>query len=69
MRQRRAKVYRQSLNSIKISYAYLAQLVEHAAVNRRVVGSSPTVGAKTEVPPIGGAFCFYKDIYEGYKLY
>ena len=27
-------------------YAYLAQSVEHAAVNRRVVGSSPTVGAK-----------------------
>ena len=29
-----------------IYFAYLAQLVEHAAVNRRVVGSSPTVGAK-----------------------
>ena len=29
-----------------ISYAYLAQSVEHAAVNRRVVGSSPTIGAK-----------------------
>ena len=27
-------------------FAYLAQSVEHAAVNRRVVGSSPTVGAK-----------------------
>ena len=26
-------------------YAFLAQLVEHAAVNRRVVGSSPTEGA------------------------
>ena len=26
-------------------YAFLAQLVEHAAVNRRVVGSSPTIGA------------------------
>ena len=26
-------------------YAYLAQSVEHAAVNRRVVGSSPTIGA------------------------
>ena len=25
--------------------AYLAQSVEHAAVNRRVVGSSPTIGA------------------------
>ncbi len=29
-------------------FAYLAQSVEHAAVNRRVVGSSPTVGAKRE---------------------
>ena len=29
------------------AYASLAQSVEHAAVNRRVVGSSPTGGAKT----------------------
>ena len=29
------------------SYSSLAQLVEHAAVNRRVVGSSPTGGAIT----------------------
>ena len=28
------------------SYSSLAQSVEHAAVNRRVVGSSPTGGAK-----------------------
>ena len=28
-------------------YSSLAQLVEHAAVNRRVVGSSPTGGAIT----------------------
>ena len=27
-------------------YSSLAQLVEHAAVNRRVVGSSPTGGAR-----------------------
>ena len=27
-------------------YSSIAQLVEHAAVNRRVVGSSPTWGAK-----------------------
>ena len=27
-------------------YSSIAQLVEHAAVNRRVVGSSPTGGAK-----------------------
>ena len=29
-------------------FASLAQSVEHAAVNRRVVGSSPTWGAKKE---------------------
>ena len=29
------------------SYSSLAQLAEHAAVNRRVVGSSPTGGAKS----------------------
>ena len=28
------------------TYSSIAQLVEHAAVNRRVVGSSPTGGAK-----------------------
>ena len=32
--------------SLNGSYAPLAQLVEHAAVNRRVVGSSPTGGAR-----------------------
>ncbi len=37
-------------------YAYLAQSVEHAAVNRRVVGSSPTVGAKASAD--SGGFCF-----------
>ena len=30
-------------------YSSLAQSVEHAAVNRRVVGSSPTGGAKNSV--------------------
>ena len=30
----------------------VAQSVEHAAVNRRVVGSSPTGGAKSGLPPI-----------------
>ena len=29
-------------------YSSLAQLVEHAAVNRRVVGSSPTGGARAD---------------------
>ncbi len=36
----------QKANSLKIEYSSLAQSVEHAAVNRRVVGSSPTGGAK-----------------------
>ena len=31
-------------------YSSLAQLVEHAAVNRRVVGSSPTGGARLAGP-------------------
>ena len=34
--------------------ASLAQQVEHAAVNRRVVGSNPTGGAKTMPPLFGG---------------
>ena len=33
------------LEQLKNRYSSLAQLVEHAAVNRRVVGSSPTGGA------------------------
>ena len=33
------------LNPASELYSSLAQLVEHAAVNRRVVGSSPTGGA------------------------
>ena len=37
--------------------AHLAQSVEHAAVNRRVVGSSPTVGAKKKaLRKLRGAF-------------
>ena len=32
-------------------YASLAQSVEHAAVNRGVVGSSPTRGARRRVSP------------------
>ena len=33
------------MNSLSNDLAHLAQSAEHAAVNRRVVGSSPTVGA------------------------
>ena len=33
-------------SQIKTEYALIAQSVEHAAVNRGVVGSSPTGGAK-----------------------
>ena len=35
-------------------YSSIAQSVEHAAVNRRVVGSSPTWGARTVGPPPKG---------------
>ena len=34
---------------IYIIYSSIAQSVEHAAVNRRVVGSSPTWGARAIV--------------------
>jgi hypothetical protein len=34
--------------TLPVFYSSLAQQVEHAAVNRRVVGSSPTGGAKKE---------------------
>ena len=46
------------------SYSSIAQSVEHAAVNRRVVGSSPTWGAIQKAPengyfkPNSGAFTF-----------
>lgn len=33
---------------LEYKYSSIAQLVEHAAVNRRVVGSSPTGGATSE---------------------
>ena len=39
-------------------YSSIAQLAEHAAVNRRVVGSSPTWGAKSTSK--GVLFCFAK---------
>ena len=40
-------------------YSSIAQTVEHATVNRRVVGSSPTWGASILMPPLffsGGFF-------------
>ena len=40
------------------SYSSLAQLVEHAAVNRRVVGSSPTGGARKKA--LANASAFFK---------
>ena len=43
---------RESAKSFPI-YSSIAQSVEHAAVNRRVVGSSPTWGAYREEPPRG----------------
>ena len=41
---------------IKSSNAFLAQSVEHAAVNRSVVGSSPTGGAKNPCSEEQGFF-------------
>ena len=37
-----------------LSYSSIAQSVEHAAVNRGVVGSSPTGGATVLPPQSGG---------------
>ena len=47
---------------IYIIYSSIAQSVEHAAVNRRVVGSSPTGGAISEALSLNGfrAFSFSK---------
>ena len=39
-------------------YSSLAQSVEHAAVNRRVVGSSPTGGARKKA--LANASAFFK---------
>ena len=39
-------------------YSSIAQSVEHAAVNRRVVGSSPTWGATNLVLNVRGLFLF-----------
>ena len=45
-------------------YSSIAQLVEHAAVNRRVVGSSPTGGAKQALNPGDLAlFCYSLNIH------
>ena len=41
---------------LSLIYSSIAQSVEHAAVNRRVVGSSPTWGAS---PSFLGLFSFY----------
>ena len=39
-------------------YSSIAQLVEHAAVNRRVVGSSPTRGASGAATKVAAPFLF-----------
>ena len=38
-------------NTTRTQYSLIAQSVEHAAVNRGVVGSSPTGGARSGLPP------------------
>ncbi len=35
-----------NINMLQYEYALIAQSVEHAAVNRSVIGSSPIEGAK-----------------------
>ena len=42
-------------------YSSLAQLVEHAAVNRRVVGSSPTGGARKETSKTASLLCLVRN--------
>ena len=41
-------------------FASIAQSVEHAAVNRGVVGSSPTGGAKSAATLVAALFLFQK---------
>ena len=48
----RSLVLEPTTESVTFKYSSLAQLAEHAAVNRVVVGSSPTGGAKW---PVGQA--------------
>src|SRR5690606_2572729 len=45
---------RPALTRLPASHSGVAQSVEQAAVNRRVVGSSPTAGAIYGGPPKGG---------------
>ena len=47
------------LIGLDLFHASLAQSVEHAAVNRRVVGSSPTGGAIEKAPKALGFWSFF----------
>ena len=38
-----------NINMLQYEYALIAQSVEHAAVNRSVIGSSPIEGAKNDI--------------------
>ena len=49
--------------SIDCIYSSIAQSVEHAAVNRGVVGSSPTGGAKNAVDLYGSRHFFKTFLY------
>ena len=46
--------------TLPVFYSSLAQQVEHAAVNRRVVGSSPTGGATQTEPLKIQRLCFHQ---------
>ena len=44
------------VSEIPLDYSSIAQLVEHAAVNRAVVGSSPTRGANCSIADVAVEF-------------
>ena len=47
-----------------LKHSSIAQLVEHAAVNRRVVGSSPTWGAKEKRHTLVCLFFLFQQLFE-----
>ena len=63
MRRRRLRRGPASIDEIGLSFAFLAQSVEHAAVNRRVIGSNPIESASPT-----GTFTFIDDKEKSLKL-
>ena len=50
------------VSEIPLDYSSIAQLVEHAAVNRAVVGSSPTRGADCSIADFAIEFFTLQEI-------